>query len=90
MLFLSLLAAQLGVVLGLRDRLLTRENLFLPAAVAVSAGLAAAALYVPFLRAVLSTVALDWTEIALAAAADGLGCLAARVGGHGQRRWSST
>lgn len=89
-LFLSLLAAQLGVVLGLRDRLLTRENLFLPAAVAVSAGLAAAALYVPFLRAVLSTVTLDWTEIALAAAAGGLGNLAARVGGHGQRRWSST
>ncbi|WP_443041440.1 cation-translocating P-type ATPase [Streptomyces sp. B21-083] len=89
-LFLSLLAAQLGVVLGLRDRLLTRENLFLPAAVAVSAGLAAAALYVPFLRAVLSTVALDWTEIALAVAAGGLGYLAARVGGRGQGRWSST
>ncbi|MDX3314246.1 cation-transporting P-type ATPase [Streptomyces sp. ME08-AFT2] len=89
-LFLSLLAAQLGVVLGLRDRLLTRENLFLPAAVAASAGLAAAALYVPFLRAVLSTVALDWTEIALAVAAGGLGYLAARVGGRGQGRWSST
>ncbi|WP_435882682.1 cation-translocating P-type ATPase [Streptomyces bobili] len=89
-LFLSLLAAQLGVVLGLRDRLLTRENLYLPAAVAVSAGLAAAALYVPFLRAVLHTVALDWTGIALAVAAGGLGCVAARVGGRGRRRWSST
>ncbi|WP_309226966.1 cation-translocating P-type ATPase [Streptomyces lunaelactis] len=52
-LFLSLLAAQLGVVMGPRDRLLTRENLFLPAAVLASAGLAAAALYVPFLRSVL-------------------------------------
>ncbi|WP_327186471.1 cation transporting ATPase C-terminal domain-containing protein [Streptomyces sp. NBC_01334] len=77
-------------MLGLRDRLLTWENPFLPAAVAVSAGLAAAALYVAFLRAVLSTVALDWTEIALAAAAGGLGYLAARVGARGQGRWSST
>ncbi|WP_406369462.1 cation transporting ATPase C-terminal domain-containing protein [Streptomyces sp. NBC_00647] len=88
----TMLAAQLGVVLGLRDRLLTRENLFLPAAVAVSAGLAVAALYVPFLRAVLGTVALGWTEIALAAAAGGLGHLAARVGGAGKgggrrRQW---
>ena len=89
-LFLSLLAAQLGVVLGPRTRLLTRENLFLPAAVAVSAGLAAAAPDAPFLRAVLGTVALDWTEIALATAAGGLGYVAARVGGRGQRWWSST
>lgn len=29
-LFLALLAGQLGVVLGLRSRLLTKENLFLP------------------------------------------------------------
>ncbi|WP_405960119.1 cation-translocating P-type ATPase [Streptomyces sp. NBC_00024] len=84
-LFLSLLVAQLGVVLGLRDRLLTRANLFLPAAVAASAGLAAAALYVPFLRSVLSTVALGWTEIALAAAAGGLGFLAARRGGRARK-----
>ncbi|MET9904812.1 hypothetical protein [Streptomyces sp. NPDC006446] len=71
-------------MLGLRDRLLTRENLFLPAAVAVSAGLAAAALYVSFLREMLGTVALGWTEIALATSAGGLGYLAARVGGRGQ------
>lgn len=88
-LFLSLLVAQLGVVLGLRDRLLTRENPSLPLAVAASVALAAGALYVPFLRAVLDTVALDWTEIALAAAVGALGYLAARTGrlaGQGQRK----
>ncbi|WP_329315730.1 hypothetical protein OG723_36055 [Streptomyces sp. NBC_01278] len=48
-LFLALLAAQLGVVLGLRTRLLTRQNLFLPLSVLASILMAAAALYVPFL-----------------------------------------
>lgn len=81
-LFLSLLMAQLGVVLGLRDRLLTRENMFLPAAVVVSAGLAVAALYVPFLRAVLDTVALGWSELALAAAVAVPAFVAARLSGH--------
>ncbi|QGV77347.1 cation-translocating P-type ATPase [Streptomyces ficellus] len=81
-LFLSLLLAQLGVVLGLRDRLLTRENLFLPAAVAASAGLAAAALYLPALRTLLGTVPLGWREVALALAGAGLGFLAARLSGR--------
>ncbi|TQK49993.1 Ca2+-transporting ATPase [Streptomyces sp. SLBN-118] len=78
-LFLSLLAAQLGVVMGLRDRLFTRENLFLPAAVLASAGLAVAALYVPFLRSVLETDPLGGTEVAAAAAVGLAGFAAARL-----------
>jgi Ca2+-transporting ATPase len=78
-LFLSLLAAQLGVVMGLRDRLLTRENLFLPAAVFASAGLAAAALYVPFLRSVLETEPLGGVDVAVAAAVGLAGFAAARL-----------
>ncbi|WP_326648894.1 cation-translocating P-type ATPase [Streptomyces sp. NBC_01750] len=78
-LFLSLLAAQLGVVMGLRDRLLTRENLFLPAAVLASAGLAAAALYVPFLRSVLETEPLGGTDVAVAAVMGLAGFAAARL-----------
>ncbi|WP_128978418.1 cation-translocating P-type ATPase [Streptomyces roseicoloratus] len=78
-LFLALLAAQLGVVLGLRARLLTRQNLFLPLAVLASALLAAAALYVPFLRSVLETEPLDWAGIAIAAACAPAGFIAARL-----------
>ncbi|MEU1891203.1 cation-translocating P-type ATPase [Streptomyces pristinaespiralis] len=81
-LFLSLLMAQLGVVLGLRDRVLTRENLFLPVAVAASAGLAAAALYLPVLRSLLGTAALGWQEVAPALAGGALGFLAARMSSH--------
>jgi len=65
-LFLALLAAQLGVVLGLRERLFTRENPFLPCAVLAAAGLGAAALYVPFLRAVLETSAPSWPGLVAA------------------------
>ncbi|QNS02308.1 cation-translocating P-type ATPase [Streptomyces xanthii] len=78
-LFLALLAAQLGVVLGLRDRLFTWQNLLLPLAVLASAVLAAAALYVPFLRTVLDTSALGWTGLALAAACVPVSLLAARL-----------
>ncbi|MFF1511219.1 cation-translocating P-type ATPase [Streptomyces sp. NPDC058326] len=78
-LFLALLAAQLGVVLGLRARLLTRENPFLPLSVLVSALLAAAALYVPFLSSVLETEPLGWAGIGLAAGCAPAGFLAARL-----------
>ncbi|MFD3759439.1 cation-translocating P-type ATPase [Streptomyces sp. NPDC058622] len=78
-LFLALLAAQLGVVLGLRGRLLTRENLFLPLAVLSSALLAAAALYVPALRSILETEPLDRAGIGLAAATALIGFIAARI-----------
>ncbi|MFD9482699.1 cation transporting ATPase C-terminal domain-containing protein [Streptomyces sp. NPDC059991] len=87
-LFLSLLAAQLDVVLGLRDRLLTWGSR-VPAGGGGRRGRARGRCPVcPFLRAVLSTVALDWTETALAAAARGLDHHTAREGGRGQRRWS--
>ncbi|MEU9800995.1 cation transporting ATPase C-terminal domain-containing protein [Streptomyces sp. NPDC051000] len=79
MLFLALLAAQLGVVLGLRARLLTRENLFLPLAVVSPAPLAAAALYVPALRSILETEPLDAVGIGLAAATGLIGFTAARL-----------
>ncbi|MFD5467209.1 cation-translocating P-type ATPase [Kitasatospora sp. NPDC127059] len=78
-LFLALLAAQLGVVLGLRERLLTRANPFLPLAVLSSAALAAAALYLPFLRDVLNTVPLSWSDLAAPAAAGLAGFATARL-----------
>ncbi|MER6516607.1 cation-transporting P-type ATPase [Streptomyces sp. NPDC001553] len=78
-LFLALLASQLGVVLGLRTRLLTRENLFLPLSVLASVLLAVAALYVPFLQAVLDTEPLGWTGVGLAAIAAITGGTAARL-----------
>lgn len=78
-LFLSLLGGQLGVVMGLRTRLLTRQNLFLPLAVVASALLAVAALYVPLLQSVLETEPLVWSGAALATAALMSGYLAARL-----------
>ncbi|MET9885642.1 cation-translocating P-type ATPase [Streptomyces sp. NPDC006430] len=78
-LFLALLGAQLGVALGLRARLLTRENLFLPLSVVVSALLAAVALYAPFLQSLLDTEPLGWSGIALAATSVITGYAAARL-----------
>ncbi|HEY9368196.1 cation-translocating P-type ATPase [Streptomyces sp.] len=78
-LFLALLAAQLGVVLGLRTRLLTKENPFLPLSVLASALLAAAALYVPFLGSVLETEPLGWAGAGIALACAPAGFVAARV-----------
>ncbi|GGR36639.1 cation-translocating P-type ATPase [Streptomyces roseolus] len=78
-LFLALLAAQLGVVLGLRSRPLTRKNPFLPLSVLTSALLALAALYVPFLRTALDTDPLGGAGLGLAAACAPAGFLAARA-----------
>ncbi|MCZ2525044.1 cation-translocating P-type ATPase [Streptomyces sp. HB2AG] len=85
-LFLSLLAAQLGVVTGLRDRLRTRENPFLPVAVAASAALGLAAVHVPLLRTYLATVPLDGTETAVAAAVGLVGFAGARAESASRRR----
>ncbi|WP_078913264.1 MULTISPECIES: cation-translocating P-type ATPase [unclassified Streptomyces] len=68
-LFLSLLGAQLGVALGLRARLFTSQNLFLPASVAASALLAMAALHVPVLQSLLDTQPVGWAGAGLATAA---------------------
>ncbi|CAM5655021.1 cation-translocating P-type ATPase [Streptomyces narbonensis] len=78
-LFLALLAAQLGVALGLRTRLLTKENPFLPLSVLASALLAAAALYVPFLNSVLETEPLGWAGAGIALACAPAGFVAARA-----------
>ncbi|MCB5163841.1 cation-transporting P-type ATPase [Streptomyces bambusae] len=78
-LFLALLAAQLGVALGLRARLLTRENPFLPASVAGSALLAVAALYVPALQSLLDTEPVGWTGVLIASAAALVAFVAARL-----------
>ncbi|MGQ4379744.1 cation-translocating P-type ATPase, partial [Streptomyces sp. SAS_267] len=85
-LFLALLAAQLGVSLGLRERLFTRRNLYLPAAVAVAAGLGMAAVYVPFLADILETSRPTGTGLALAAVAGLVGFAAART----EALWSRT
>ncbi|MFJ6351949.1 cation-translocating P-type ATPase [Streptomyces sp. NPDC092046] len=78
-LFLALLAAQLGVALGLRTRLLTKENPFLPLSVLASALLAAAALYVPFLNSILETEPLGWAGAGIALACAPAGFVTARV-----------
>ncbi|MGW7456273.1 cation-translocating P-type ATPase [Streptomyces sp. NPDC054797] len=85
-LFLALLAAQLGVVLGLRTRLLTRQNPFLPLAVLASMLLAAGALYVPFLQTILNTEPLAWPGIGLALAAGLAGYAAARLSRPASRK----
>ncbi|MFE4976622.1 cation-translocating P-type ATPase [Kitasatospora sp. NPDC056651] len=78
-LFLALLIGQLGSVLGLRERLLTRANPFLPLAVLASAGLAAAALYLPFLRDLLDTVPLAWADLPAPVLAGVVGFAVARL-----------
>ncbi|MFF2543090.1 cation transporting ATPase C-terminal domain-containing protein [Kitasatospora sp. NPDC058063] len=82
-LFLALLAGQLGTVLGLRERLLTRANPFLPLAVLASAALAAAALYLPLLRGLLDTVPLGRSDLAAPVLAGAVGFTTARLLKHG-------
>ncbi|MFD7611641.1 cation-translocating P-type ATPase [Streptomyces sp. NPDC059828] len=81
-LFLSLLTAQLGVVLGLRGRLFTTDNPFLPLSVVVSAALGLAAIYMPFLRSVLETEPLGWPACGAATVVGLVGFAAARVSGR--------
>ncbi|WSY18816.1 cation-translocating P-type ATPase (plasmid) [Embleya sp. NBC_00896] len=79
LLFLTLLAAQLGVVMGLRTRPFGHANLFLPAAVAASAVLGLAGVYVPALRELLDTRALPAGDLAIALAGAVIGFVAARA-----------
>ncbi len=81
MVFLSLTSLQLGVALGLRPRLLTRENIFMPLAVLGSLALAIAALYVPVLQELLSTEPLTWAELTLAVCIGAAGWAVARISG---------
>ncbi|CAG6395856.1 cation-translocating P-type ATPase [Actinacidiphila cocklensis] len=87
-LFLTLLTAQLGLCLGLRERLLTWENPWLPAAVTTSVTLGVAALYVPALRTLLDTEPLSGWELLPALLAAVLGLAAGREGR--QRRQGGT
>lgn len=59
-LFLPLLATQLGISLGLCERVLARLNPSLPAAVLAAAALGVAAVYIPFLSHLLGTSAPSW------------------------------
>jgi len=79
MLFLTLLLAQLGSVMGLRDRPLTRENPSLPAAVLGSVALGLLGLYVPVLQDLLDTEALDPADLALTLLGPAVGYTAARL-----------
>jgi Ca2+-transporting ATPase len=79
MVFLSLTCLQLGVAVGLRPVPFTRENPFLPLAVAGSFLLAVAGVYVPVLQDLLGTAALPAADLALAVGAGVLGWVAARV-----------
>ncbi|MFI6985967.1 cation-translocating P-type ATPase [Embleya sp. NPDC050154] len=78
-LFLTLLGAQLGVVTGLRTRLLTRANPFLPITVLASAALGLAGVYVPTLRDLLGTQALPVGDLLIPLAGAVLGFAAARA-----------
>ncbi len=79
MLFLALTSLELGVAIGLRSKVWTRQNLYLPAAVTGSLLLALAGLYVPVLRDLLGTASLPVSDAALATAVGSLGWVAARV-----------
>jgi Ca2+-transporting ATPase len=79
MVFVAMVSLQLGVAMGLRSRLWTRENLFLPLAAAGSILLVLAGLYVPALRDLLGTTALPAAETFLALAVGAIGWLAVRV-----------
>lgn len=77
--FLALTCMQLGVALGLRARLLTRENVWLPVAVLGSLALALAGVYLPLLQEVLTLGPLDPLDAALAVASGAVGWAAVRA-----------
>ena len=83
MLFLALTCLQLGVALGLRPRLLSRDNSFLPLAVGASVGLVLAGVYLPWLRDLLATVPLAGVDAALAVGTGLVGYLAAKIRVYG-------
>jgi Ca2+-transporting ATPase len=79
-LFLALTCLQLGVALGLRPTLLTRQNPWFAVAVVGSLALAFAGLYLPVLQELLSLQAIPLADAALVAAMAGLvGFAAARL-----------
>ncbi|WP_331769068.1 cation-translocating P-type ATPase (plasmid) [Embleya sp. NBC_00888] len=81
LLFLTLLGAQLGVVLGLRTRLFARANPFLPIAALASAALGLAGVYLPWLRELLGTETLPAADLIPALIGLCVGFAAARAAG---------
>jgi Ca2+-transporting ATPase len=79
MLFISLTMLQLGVAVGLRAKSSGGTNPFLPVAIAASAGLALAGIYVPVLRHLLETASLPWRDAAIAVSVGIVGWIAVRI-----------
>jgi Ca2+-transporting ATPase len=79
-LFLALTCLQLGVALGLRPTLLTRQNPWFVVAVVGSLGLAFAGVYLPVLQELLSLHAIPLADAVLVAGMGGtVGFAAARL-----------
>ncbi len=79
LIFLALVALQLGVAQGLRPRQLARENAFLPLALLGSLGLALLGVYLPVLQGLLGTEPLPAADAALAVGMVALGWAAVRL-----------
>ena len=79
MLFVALGATQLGTAIGVRARPGTWQNPFLLWATAAAFALQVLAVYLPWLRELLDTVALSLPELATASATVIIGYLAARL-----------
>jgi Ca2+-transporting ATPase len=79
MLFLALTSLQLGVALGLRPHLVTRQNPLLPLAVVGALLLALAGVYLPALTDLLGTTPLPFLDTVIAVATGVVGLLLAKV-----------
>ncbi|MGE5290504.1 MAG: cation-translocating P-type ATPase [Micromonosporaceae bacterium] len=77
--YLVLGATQLGVAMGVRARTFTRENPFLPLAVAGAFGLLVLGLYLPVLQNLLGTQPLPATDLLVACVLPLAGYAAARL-----------
>ena len=73
LIFLILTAVQLGVALGLRSRLFTKQNPYLPLTVAGSLLLALAGIYLPVLQEILGTDSLSAVDALMGACCAAIG-----------------
>ena len=79
MVFLSLVSVQLGVAVGLRPKVLTTSNLFLPLALVTSLALALAGVYLPPLQELLGTMSLVAADATIAVSTLIIGWAVARL-----------
>ncbi len=86
MVFLSLTCVQLGVALGLRSRLLTRDNPWMLVAVAGSLALALAGVYVPVLQDLLTLEPLSFVDVVIGVGTGVLGLVVTRADRLRRRR----